>query len=215
MHHRDVTLRQITEDDLPFLFKLFADPERSHLWMCGRTVYDERGFHEAWIGWSSGMMVAKFLVEAAGRPIGLVFDYDRAVVDGFTKVTALLQEDSVGSGRGVIATSLFVDWLFQGLPLRKVYMESYGYNRSVVRILRKAGLAEEGVLRGARFWKGDYWDVHIFAVDREQWPDIRRRFLRTPAASAHPRDFPKSLGCDFAEMPDDLLAAAAGNGAMK
>ena len=88
---RGITLRQVTEDDLPFLFELFVDPCRSHLWMCGRTVHDERSFHEAWIGWSTSMMGAKFLVEAAHRPIGLVFDYDRAIIDGFTKVTARAQ----------------------------------------------------------------------------------------------------------------------------
>lgn len=176
---RGITLRQVTEDDLPFLFGLFVDPCRSHLWMCGRTVHDERSFHEAWIGWSTGMMGAKFLVEAAGRPIGLVFDYDRTVMDGFTKVTALLDEESVGCGGGVVATGLLVDWLFQHLPLRKVYTEVYGYNRSVLRILRKAGLIEEGALREARFWNDEYWDVHILAVDRQAWPDIRRRFLRS------------------------------------
>jgi RimJ/RimL family protein N-acetyltransferase len=176
---RGVTLRQVTEDDLPFLFELFVNPSRCHLWMCGRTVHDERSFHEAWIGWSTGLMGAKFLVEVANRPIGLVFDYERAVIDGFTKVTALLNEESVGLGSGAIATGLLVDWLFQHLPLRKVYTEVYSYNRPVVRMLRKAGLVEEGVLRGARFWNEDYWDVHIFAVGREGWPDIRRRFLRS------------------------------------
>ncbi len=178
---RGITLRQVTEDDVPFLFELFVDPSRSHLWMCGRTVHDERSFHEAWIGWSTSMMGAKFLVEAAKRPIGLVFDYDRAVIDGFTKVTALLNEESVGLGGGVIATGLLVDWLFQHLPLRKVYMEVYSYNRPVVRMLRKAGLVEEGVLRGARFWNEDYWDVHMFAVERQAWPEIRGRFLRPRA----------------------------------
>jgi RimJ/RimL family protein N-acetyltransferase len=175
---RGITLRQVTEDDLPFLFGLFVDPCRSHLWMCGRTVHDERSFHEAWIGWSTGMMGAKYLVEAANRPIGLVFDYDRTIIDGFTKVTALLNEESVGLGGGVVATGLLVDWLFQHLPLRKVYMEVYSYNRPVVRMLRKAGLLEEGQLRGARFWNEEYWDVHIFAVERRGWPDVRRRFLR-------------------------------------
>ncbi len=181
---RNITLRQVTEDDLPFLFRLFVDPCRSHLWMCGRTVHDERSFHEAWIGWSTGMMGAKFLVEAAGLRIGLVFDYDRTIMDGFTKVTALLDEESVGFGGGVVATGLLVDWLFEHVPLRKVYMEVYGYNRSVVRILRKAGLVEEGALREARFWNGSYWDVHILSVSREGWPDIRRKILRTQSAAS-------------------------------
>ena len=177
---RGITLRQVTEADLGFLFELFVDPCRSHLWMCGRAVHDERSFHEAWIGWSTGLRGAKFLVESANGPIGLVFDYERAVIDGFTKVTALLREENIGQGGGAIATGLLVDWLFQQLPLRKVYMEVYGYNRSVLRMLRRAGLVEEGVLQGARFWNEEYWDVHILAVERQAWLEIRQRFLRTP-----------------------------------
>lgn len=179
---REITLRQVVEDDMPFLFRLFADPARSHLWMQDRRVYDERGFHEAWISWTSGSIGAKFIVESGGRPIGLVYEYDRALEDGHTKVTALLQEESVGHGAGVIATALLWDWLFQSLPLRKVYMQAYGYNVRVLGILRKLGLAEEGVLKGDRFWDGAYWNLHIFALYREAWPEVRDRILRERVA---------------------------------
>jgi RimJ/RimL family protein N-acetyltransferase len=178
--NRGVSVRPITEDDMPFLFRLFADPGRCHLWMSGRRVYDERGFCEAWAGWTAGSIAAKFLVSVTGRPVGLVFDYDRSLEDGFTKVTALLGDERVGHGVGVIASALIVRWLFQTLPVHKVYMEVYGYNPAVVRMLRKVGLAEEGVLRRARFWDGAHWDLHIFALYRETWPEIRDRILRVP-----------------------------------
>lgn len=178
--YRGVTLRQVVEDDLPFLFRLFADPCRCHLWMRTRRVFDEREFHTAWISWSTDMMAAKFIVESAGRAVGLTFDYDRTTEDGYTKITSLLQEQDVGQGVGVIATALLTDWLFEALPLRKIYLDVYGYNSAVVAMHRKAGLAEEGVLRGIRFFKGQYWDVHMFALSREAWPAIRRRLLGAP-----------------------------------
>jgi RimJ/RimL family protein N-acetyltransferase len=190
---RGITLRQVTEDDMPILFRLFADPGRSHLWMRGRQVYDERGFHHAWIAWTADLIGAKFIVESAGRPAGLVFDYDRALEDGYTKVTALLEEGSTGHGGGVIATTLLVSWLFQSLPLRKVYMDVYGYNPAVVRMLRKLGFAEEGVLKGVRFWNGAYWDLHVFALAREAYPEVRDRLLRVSRTGARRR--PDGLPC--------------------
>ena len=191
---REITLRQVIEDDMPFLFRLIADPARSHLWMQGRRVYDERGFHEAWISWTGGLIGAKFIVESGGQPIGLVFEYDRTLEDGHAKVTALLQEESVGHGGGVIATALLWDWLFQSLPLRKLYMQVYGYNVRVLGILRKLGLAEEGVLKGDRFWDGSYWDLHTFALYREAWPKVRDRILRERVARvARPRVGSSSL----------------------
>jgi RimJ/RimL family protein N-acetyltransferase len=181
--HRDVALRQITEDDMPFLFRLFADPRRCHLWMRSRQVHDERGFHQAWVAWTSDSIAAKFLVEAAGRPVGLVFDYDRTLEDGYTKLTALLQEENAGHGSGVIAAALLTDLLFQTLPFRKIYHEVYAYNAQVLRMHRKIGLVEEAVLRETRFWNGVYWDAHLFALSREAWPAIRDRLLRPPPAA--------------------------------
>src|SRR5262249_43351780 len=155
-----------------FLFRLWADPCRCHLWLRGRPVHDEAEFYQAWRNWTGGTLGAKFLVESVGKPVGLVFDYDRTPEDCWTKVTALLQEDSAGHGGGIVATALLLDWLFQSLPLRKVYHEVYGYNAGVVGMCRKLGMVEEGVLRGDRYWNGAYWDLHVFALYREAWPRV-------------------------------------------
>jgi len=194
MTFRGISLRPVLDEDSKFLFKLFADPSRCHLWLRNRTAYDESGFQQAWNAWTNGMIGAKLIVESASRPVGLVFDYDRTLEDGWTKATTLLLEENVGQGGGVIATALFMDWLFQNLPLRKVYLEAYGYNSGVLLMWGKIGLIEEGILKGDRYWNGAYWDLHIFALYREAWPKMRSRVLRhrvsatehTPAHSVDP-----------------------------
>jgi RimJ/RimL family protein N-acetyltransferase len=175
---RGITLRQVADRDMPFLFRLFADPERCHLWMRGRRVYDEAGFTQAWAAWTSDEIAAKFIVESVGRPVGLVFDYSRNVEDGLTRATSLLTTENVGRGAGITGSGLFMDWLFQALPFRKIYHEVFSYNPSVVRIWRKLGLTEEGIFKADRFWNGDYWDLHVFALYRETWHAIRPRVLR-------------------------------------
>jgi RimJ/RimL family protein N-acetyltransferase len=179
---RGVSLRQIVEADMPFLFRLFTDPRRCHLWMRGRGVFDESGFERAWAAWTSGSIAAKFVVASGGQPVGLIYDHDRTLEDGWTKATTVLQEESVGHGAGVTATALFMDWLFQNLPLRKVYHEVYAYNPSVVRIWRKLGLVEEGVFKQDRYLDGAYWDLHVFALYRDAWTGIRPRVLRLPGS---------------------------------
>src|SRR5262245_3464564 len=183
---RGISLRQVVEADLPFLFRLFTDPSRSHLWLRGRRVYDEAGFYRAWSNWTSEEMAAKFIVQSGERSLGLVFDHDRTSEDGWTKATTLLQEQDVGHGTGAIATALFMVWLFEALPFRKIYHEVYGYNVPVVRIWRKLGLVEEGVLKADRFWNGAYWDLHIFALYREAYVKLRPRILRPPRCAAEP-----------------------------
>jgi RimJ/RimL family protein N-acetyltransferase len=184
---RGVSLRPIIDDDLPFLFRLFADPGRCHLWMHCRRVYDEAGFRQAWSAWAAETMAGKFIIELAGRPVGLVFDHDRTLEDGCTQVTALLDVARTGHGVGIVGAALLVDWLFQTVPLRKVYMKVYAFNAAVVRILRKVGFAEEGVLKEERYWDGRYWDMHIFALHRADWPEVRDRLLRPAVRPARRR----------------------------
>jgi RimJ/RimL family protein N-acetyltransferase len=173
----------VREDDFPFLFRLFTDPSRCHLWTSSRRVFDEREFRDLWIAWANGVMGAKFVVEHAERAVGWVMSCDEYVEHGFTKVHTILQEKDVGHGVGVAATALLLEHLFKHLPLRKIYFEVFDFNPIVVRMWRKLGLPEEGTLKGDRFWDGAYWDLHIFALYREAWPDVRARVLRPEPSS--------------------------------
>jgi diamine N-acetyltransferase len=168
----------VTEGDLPFLFRLYTDPSRCHLWMASRRVHDELEFRGAWSAWVSGGMAAKFIVESEQRPVGWVMSTDEYLEHGIAKVHTIVQEGDVGRGVGVVATALLTDFLFRQLPLRKIYFDVFDFNPLVVRIWRKLGLAEEGLLKGDRYWDGKYWDLHIFALYREAWPDLRARVLR-------------------------------------
>jgi RimJ/RimL family protein N-acetyltransferase len=176
----------VVDDDMPFLFRLLADPGRGHLWMGLRCVFDEREFRDTWAAWTRDLFRAKFLVESNGRPVGLALDYDRSLEHGYTKAGVLLQEENVGHGGGVVAAALLGDFLFRTLPLRKIYQEVFGYNLRVVRMLDKAGVPEEGRLKGDQFWDGKYWDLHIFAVYREAWPALRARILRLERPGGRP-----------------------------
>lgn len=176
---RGISLRQVWEQDLPFVFRLFTDPARNHLWSQSRRVVDERQFLEAWNTWMNMVYAVRFIVESGGRPVGLVLAYDHYPEHGYAKVGSILQEESEGHGTGLTAGTLLIDYLFRTLPLRKVYLEGYGFNPRVARILRKLGLQEEGCLKESYFWDGAYWDLHIFALTREGFPAVRARILRT------------------------------------
>ena len=181
--YRGTSLRPVTESDLPFLFRLYTDPSRCHLWMGSRRVFDEREFVAAWSSWTGSTMGAKFVVENDRRPVGWVMSCDDYLEHGITKVHTILQEENVGHGVGVVATALLTDYLFRQLPLRKIYFEVFDFNPAVVRIWRKLRLPEEGLLKGDRYWDGTYWDLHIFALYREAWPDVRARVLRPEPSS--------------------------------
>lgn len=181
---RGIALRQVLDEDLPFVFRLYTDPARNHLWTQCRRVFDECTFREAWSTWMNTIFAVRLIVESGGHPVGMVVAYDHFPEHGYTKVGVLLQEASEGHGAGVVASALLIDYLFRSLPLRKVYLEGYGFNPSVVRMLRKGGVPEEGCLKESYYWDGAYWDLHIFAVTREAWPAVRARVLRVEQQGA-------------------------------
>jgi RimJ/RimL family protein N-acetyltransferase len=201
---RSVTLRPVLRGDLPLILSLLGDVERAHLWG-QRRVGDEEQLLETWRAWSRDRVGAKFMVERRGRPLGLVFDYERSLEDGHTKIVTLLRADEPTHGAGVLATALFAQWLFQNLPLRKVCFDVFGFNGQVVRMLSRLEVKQEMQRREHRYWNGRYWDQFGFALGREECAKIVARFAaqRTPRARRvetpleHDRDALRDLADSF------------------
>jgi RimJ/RimL family protein N-acetyltransferase len=170
---------------MPLLFNLLSDPDRFHLWG-HRRVLEEGQFYQSWQVWSSERMAAKFMIMRGGKPIGLIFDYERSVEDGHTKIATVLMDEATHRGAGVIATGLFCQWLFQSVSLNKVYLDVFGFNVPVLRMLRKLGVHEEMRRVRHRFWNGKYWDWIGFAIFREDLEDTLGKIFRGRSVTQSP-----------------------------
>ena len=74
-----------------------------------------------------------------------------------------------GNGIGTIASTLIVDYAFNGLDLRKVSLEVIDTNSSAIDIYEKIGFKLEGVKRKDYFVDGAYVDVRIYSILREEF----------------------------------------------
>lgn len=114
-------------------------------------------------------------LKRTGAPIGTIYSYGFKATDGYVFVTTFL--DSVHQGRGgygVEAFAAFVQYLFAYLPLFKIYLEVYEYNRASFSLMRRAGLSEEGRFRQHRLFDGQRYDTLRFALYREDLERFRR-----------------------------------------
>lgn len=72
-------------------------------------------------------------------------------------------------GFGTDALSLWIDYLFQELPLVRVGLTTWSGNKRMMKSAEKLGMKLEGQLRKCRLYKGVYYDSIRMGVLREEW----------------------------------------------
>jgi len=103
-----------------------------------------------------------------------------------------MAENVWNSGLGIEALGLFINYLFDTFPLRKLYGEVPGFNLESFVSARGRIFREEGRQRDHEWMFGRYWDLVIVAVWRDDWevsgqPLVRRLARGSRPGSQNPR----------------------------
>lgn len=169
-----IRVRPAVDGDVGFLWRLLAEDEVSYRWIFrGRqptpeTVRSNLGRAD----------VIPHIVERVsdGKPIGYTVAYDVSHRNGHTHIGTVIDPEHIGSGVGISATILFVDYIFAVFPMRKLYLRSIEYSFAHYRDLVRRDYARiEGVLRDYEYFGGRYWDVYVVALDRDRFMALRDR----------------------------------------
>jgi RimJ/RimL family protein N-acetyltransferase len=78
-----------------------------------------------------------------------------------------------GKGYGTKVTSTVVEWAFLELNLRKISLAVLNTNQRALHIYEKLGFTREGVLRDEQIREGEYLDLVLMALFKEQWSALR------------------------------------------
>lgn len=164
-----VRLRPILDFDLVPLYLASFDPANAAQWRYrGRTLpMDE------FVATLFGGVIAQFMVEMVetGAPVGLVVAYDENR-SGLNCKLAFLRcgQRAPGDSAAVLeGMMLFISYLFDNFPFRKLFAEVPSYNMSMF----VADFADhEGVLKEFLFYKGEFVDLHHVSIARETWAKL-------------------------------------------
>ncbi len=74
-----------------------------------------------------------------------------------------------GKGYGSEAKSLLLRYAFQTLGLNRIESKILCYNRASLRYAEKCGYRQEGVLRQASYKNGQFHDLVVLSILREEW----------------------------------------------
>ena len=107
------------------------------------------------------------MILSCERVIGFAYNYDFSLINGHCKICMDILEECRNSGAGGIATILYIDYLFQNYPIRKVYTTVYDYNKQSMLSNVRSGFTEEGVLKRYKYHNGVYSDIHYFSINRD------------------------------------------------
>lgn len=113
------------------------------------------------------------------RPIGEIYTFSHNKRDGYLFLNVFMNEKYRNRGYGAEACILLICHLFENEGLYKIYCDAFAHNHSSLSMMRTAGLAQEGLLKGHRLYRGARHDVARFAVHQENLPhlwELLRRF---------------------------------------
>jgi RimJ/RimL family protein N-acetyltransferase len=108
--------------------------------------------------------------------IGLVTAYSADMRNQHASIAVLFSPEYAGSGWVVESLVLFIDYLFDVFPLRKLYFETLEFVYPSFASGEDRFFTIEGRLEAHEFHRGRYWDKLIGAIYRDGWPEASARF---------------------------------------
>jgi ribosomal-protein-alanine N-acetyltransferase len=83
-----------------------------------------------------------------------------------------LDPDFHGEGYGSEAAELVVEYGFTDLNLNRIEAEAGAFNDASQALLESLGFQREGARRDAAYYRGDYYDMVLYGLLREEWDGL-------------------------------------------
>ncbi|MBI4588422.1 MAG: GNAT family N-acetyltransferase [Candidatus Rokubacteria bacterium] len=109
-------------------------------------------------------------------PVGYVRLFNIHLVEQFAFLeTAVSDLRSLRKGWGIEASRLLLAYALDALGLCRVEAKVYAYNPLSINSLKRNGFTQEGVLRHARSYDGQRWDILVFSILHEEMVEQRKQ----------------------------------------
>ncbi len=150
-------------------FEVRSDPALLAYWTHRRRVLSRNQVEDELrgdLGAGGRHVFLAVLSRFDGAVRGFVWSYGYNPEWGFAYVTCVLKRRFVRTGVGVHAMAVFVPYLFEQFPVRKLYAEQYAGNGFSEAILPRVGFALEGRLREHAYCPQGFRDLLLWALHR-------------------------------------------------
>ena len=168
-----VYLRPSERADIPTFVRWFTDADvlRNLALRAPISTAAEEGWFERMLA-AQGTTDYHFVICLIGNdvPIGTIGLHDVDPVNGTAELgIAIGEKGEWGKGYGTDATRALCDYGFGALRLERIGLHVYADNARGRRTYEKAGFVHEATLRHAHFTRGEYEDVGVMSMLRDEW----------------------------------------------
>lgn len=109
-------------------------------------------------------------------PVGFVRLYNIRLAEQFAFLeTAVADLRAHRKGWGIEGSRLLLGYAMDALGIRRVEAKVYAYNVLSINSLKRNGFQQEGVLRQAKAYDGQSWDIFIFSILEEEMLEQRKQ----------------------------------------
>lgn len=172
-HDQELTIRPILESDLERLWELIYKDEQPEWKKWDAPYYPHKAMpydqfiksRQDWIGDDSF-----WVIEVNGIVRGSISYYWEHEPSKWLEMGIVLHEaGSWGNGIGTRALKLWINHLFNTMPLVRVGFTTWSGNERMIRVGEKLGMQMEARLRKVRLYEGKYYDSIRMGMLREEW----------------------------------------------
>jgi ribosomal-protein-alanine N-acetyltransferase len=175
IHGKNVILRQVREQDLDEFFQYANDYlARGDYWPAGlmpevrsRNEFKENGWWEEERG---TLLITDHKDKMLGR---LFFWKSMSYVDAFEIGGMIFQAQERGKGMMSEALPMLIAWLFDTKRVYRLHATHLPGNQASQTVLQRAGMKYEGTLRKAVFHRGQYVDLLMYSILRDESPGLK------------------------------------------
>lgn len=174
-----VTLRHVTEEDLPLLIRLATDRamggEFASMKMSSPHSVRQRFADD---GYSSDAFERLMICDEQHAVIGDVTHFgERSYSDSREIGWFVYDAANRGKGYATEAARLLVSYLFESRPVHRIACTVAPENVASRRVAEKCGFSLEGRNRSLLFVRGEYKDADQFSILRSEWEERQRSGL--------------------------------------
>jgi RimJ/RimL family protein N-acetyltransferase len=168
-----VYLRAPERSDLPDFVRWFNDASVTHhlAMFAPMSMAAEQTWFERMLA-AQGTTDYHFVIclRADDRPIGTVGLHAIDARNGSAEFgIAIGETEEQNRGYGTDSLRAICDFGFGELRLERIGLDVYAGNDRARRSYEKAGFVHEGTRRHAHFARGEYSDVHVMSLLRDEW----------------------------------------------